>query len=138
MWLRCRTSEGFAIAVPMLPAIGQAGLSEYHHSLATACLVDGCRVDDGWAAENRHDWSTGAGLTATRCVFWNVTGTGVVRSRQYGWGYVIGTGKDLEVQTSINGSAGEGSAPEDFVEGRGRAGALAPPSLYEAQRARRP
>lgn len=137
VWLRCHTAEGFAISTPLFPSIGQVGLSEYHHSLATACLVDGCTIDDGWAAENRGDWSSGAGITATRCVFYNVRGSGVVRSRQFGWGYVVGTAPTLAVQTSLDGTAAAGTAPEDLVEGRGRASTLVPASLYEAQRARR-
>jgi hypothetical protein len=137
VWLRCTSSDGFAVATSALPALGTIGHSEYHHSLATANLVDSCVVDDGWSAVNRHAWSSGAGLTATQCVFWNVTGSGVLRSRQYGWGYVIGTGPDLAVETSLGGSSAAGSVPEDWREGIDEAATLEPPSLYEDQLDRR-
>mgnify|MGYP001825728153 CR=1 FL=1 len=137
VWLRCTSERGFAVATSALPAIGTIGHSEYHHSLATANLVDACVVDDGWSAVNRNAWSSGAGLTSTECVFWNVTGSGVVRSRQFGWGYVVGTGPDLRVETSLGGSSATGSAPEDWTEGVGEADTLEPPSLYEDQLRRR-
>ncbi len=137
VWLRCHTAEGFAVSTPALPFVGQLGLSEYHHSLAMANVVDGCRVDDGWGAGNRHLWSSGAGHTATGCVFWNVAGEGVLRSRQFGWGYVIGTAAGLAVETSTGGSAGEGTEPADWREGIGDGAALEPRSLYEDQFRRR-
>jgi hypothetical protein len=137
VWLRCHTAEGFAVSAQALPFVGQLGLSEYHHSLAMANVVDACRVDDGWGAQNRHDWSSGAGHTATGCVFWNVGGEGVVRSRQHGWGYVIGTAPSITVETSTGGSAGEGTEPEDWREGLGAGATLEPASLYEDQFRRR-
>lgn len=137
VWLRCWSREGFAITSSQVPALGQVGFSEYHHSLATACLVDDCRLDDGWAAQNRHDWSSGAGHTATACVFWNVRGYGVLRSRQFGLGYVIGTEPPLRAQTSLTGTGAQGTEPEDYVEGLGRGASLRPRSLYEAQLAGR-
>ena len=118
-------------------SIAPTGLSEYHHSLATANLVDSSILDDGWAALNRGDWSTGAGHSATECVFWNVTGEGALRSYQYGHGYVIGTSPDLDVRTSLPALMSPGTEPEDWVEGLGEADTLVPSSLYEDQLARR-
>jgi hypothetical protein len=89
--------------------------------------VDSCLVDDGWSALNRGTWSSGAGHTATRCVFWNVTGKGLLRSAQFGYGYVIGTGEDLQLKVT----------GDDWLEGRGKAETLSPRSLYETQHALR-
>ena len=136
IWLRPTTLGGQTQFSELLPD-GAVGSSEYHHSLATANLVDAAVVEDGWAAINRQDWSTGAGHTATECVFWAATGGGQVRSRQLGWGYVIGTGPEITVLTSPDVSSGEGTEPEDWREGEGLAATLEPPSLYEDQLARR-
>jgi hypothetical protein len=127
VWLRCDSREGRAINRVFGRDVTIVGFSEYHHSLATANLVDSTFLDDGWSAINRGHQSSGAGHTATECVFWNVTGPGLIRSAQYGNGYVIGTGKETKVL-----------APDgDWVEGRGRAADLTPSSLYEAQFERR-
>ena len=70
-------------------------------------------------------------------MFWNVEGTGVLRSQQYGWGYVIGTGPEVDVQTSLAPASAAGSAPEDWTEGVGLGADLRPVSLYEDQFLRR-
>jgi hypothetical protein len=113
------------------------GFSEFHHSLAMANLIDNATSNDGWGALNRGDESSGAGHTATENVFLNVRG-GVVRSMQFGWGYVIGA-TDATLDTSLNDLFGraQGTAPEDFVEGAGLGDLLEPVSLYEDQRRRR-
>jgi len=127
VWLRCESRDGRAINSAFGLPVAIVGFSEYHHSLATANLVDSCFVSDGWSAVNRGQYSSGAGHTATECVFWNVTGPGLVRTGQYGRGYVIGTGRETKVL----------SLDDDWVEGEGAAATLDPPSLYEAQRKRR-
>lgn len=137
VWLRVWSHDGTTIPFYEAPELEGIGLSEFHHSLATANLIDASVLDDGWSAENRGNWSTGAGHTATECVFWGTTGAGRVESRQWGWGYVIGTGPDLKVDTDPAMPNGGGTAPEDLVEGAGAAATLEPPSLYEDQRARR-
>lgn len=113
------------------------GTSEFHHSLAMANLIDSATSTDGWNAVNRGTESSGAGHSATENVFWNVRGA-FVRSLQYGWGYVIGT-TDAEVVTDPADlfGRGQGTEPEDFVEGAGQGATLEPASLYEDQRARR-
>jgi len=118
------------------------GLSEYHHSLAMANLVDDSVADDGWGAVNRQAWSSGAGHSATQSVFWNLRGQGILRSYQFGHGYVIGTGAEVDVQAEKGGpwdlfGLGEGTAPSDWVEHQGSAPLLAPQSLYEDQLSRR-
>jgi hypothetical protein len=123
VWLRCRSYEGEALNEFLGVLVPIVGHSEYHHSLATANLVDRCTVDDGWSALNRGTMSTGAGHTATQCVFWNTTGSGLLRSTQFGIGYVIGTGPDLRL--SVTG--------DDWLEAEGQAADLTPSSLYEAQ-----
>ena len=136
VWLRCHSSGGHAVFIAT-GELGIVGLSEYHHALAMGCLVDQCRLDDGWKAANRLRESSGAGHTATQCAFWNVTGKGWLRCHQFGDGYVIGTGPELTVVTSLGVRGATGTAPEDFTEGLGEAATLEPPSLYEDQLRRR-
>lgn len=135
VWLRVESREGTTF-VAKDASLGLTGHSEYHHSLATANLVDGSLFDDGFSTINRHDESTGAGHTGTMNVVWNVRGTGTVRSMQYGWGYVIGTSGPYIVTESPL-PLGQGTEPVDFVEGQDRGADLIPQSLYEDQRAKR-
>ncbi|MBN2496687.1 MAG: hypothetical protein JXR96_19005 [Deltaproteobacteria bacterium] len=138
VFLRVESREGRAVS-----ELGSTtGLSEYHHSLAMANLVDGALSDDGWGAVNRRQESSGAGHTSTQNVFWSVSG-GLLRSYQFGWGYVIGT-RDVVVYTDpaddlVGQLAGqhEGTEPLDWVEGLERGEWLRPVSLYEDQLARR-
>jgi len=133
VWLRCQSAGGFAAVSSSLPGLGQTATCEFHHSLAMANLIDTCLLDDGWSALNRRTWSSGAGHTATQCVFWNTGGKGVLRSFQYGWGYVIGTAPTLTVNDTAGAGGSEGTAPNDWLEGLGRASTLTPRSLYVAQ-----
>lgn len=138
VWLRIHSSEGKAVAI-MDGELGLTGLSEFHHSLATANLIDQSTLDDGWGAVNRGTYSTGAGHSATQSAVWNSGGTGVVRSRQFGHGYVIGPAPELDVDSSLDDPGADGTEPEDWVE-RAPAdadGPLVPASLYEDQLARR-
>ena len=133
VWQRV-TSRGGTAESPLGSA---RGLSEFHHSLATANLIEDSVFDDGFAIVNRGAESTGAGHTGTQNVFWNVRGAGVLRSLQFGDGYVIGT-RGLAVETRDLLMLGDrGSAPEDFTEGLGDADRLEPTSLFDAQRRRR-
>ncbi len=135
VFLRCHSSGGrnvFAADSPLsVPAT-----SEYHHELAMACLVDSCVLDDGWSAINRSMESTGAGITATQCAFWNAHGTGMIRSTQSGLGYVIGT-EGLTLYTALQDTLDAVTAPEDWVEGQDQGRFLYPHSLYDDQLARR-
>jgi hypothetical protein len=137
VWLRT-TSTGGRADNGLLTVVGA---SEFHHSLAMANLIDSSFTDDGWACLNRGAESSGAGHAGTQNVFWNVTGPGLLRSAQYGWGYVIGTSPDLRVVTDPSALelllGGAGTAPADFVEGLGAAATLEPASLYEDQLRRR-
>ncbi|MEZ4336038.1 MAG: glycosyl hydrolase family 28-related protein [Sandaracinaceae bacterium] len=136
VWLRVRTAGGRSL--PMRTGgIVTVGLSDYHHSLATANLVDSSVLDDGWSATNRLGFSSGAGHGATESVFWNTSGAGQIRSLQWGWGYVIGTAPALDVTTDDAPLEQLDTEPPDWVEGLGRAADLEPSSLYEDQLARR-
>ena len=140
VWLRVSSSDGRALLGPATD-IGTLGYSEFHHSLAMANLLDDSEINDGWASRNRHGYSTGAGQTASRNVIWRVRGGGVIKSYNYGDGFVIGTTPDITVRTSLTSGTGptdgEGTAPVDVVEGVGLAAGLTPASLYEAQLAKR-
>ena len=138
VWLRIRSVDGKAVAIKD-SEFGLTGLSEFHHSLATANLIDHSTLEDGWGAVNRGDYSSGSGHSSTQSVVWNADGGGVIRSRQFGHGYVIGPGPNLSVETSTDMADGEGTEPEDWVERApdGVDGPLEPASLYEDQLARR-
>ncbi len=133
VWLRVRSEGGRALTGR--GGFGLVGLSDFHHSLAMANLIDASELNDGWSAGNRGRESSGAGHSATQNVFWNTRGTGVVASSQYGWGYVIGTHPMLRV-TPVPWLMAD-TEPGDYVEGMGDGAALEPASLYEDQLARR-
>ena len=135
VWLRCLSEGSRAVVSPRIP-IGVPAFCEYHHSLAMACLVDQCTLDDGWYGGNRRNWSSGAGTTVTQSVFWNTRGAGEIGSWQFGWGYVIGT-SGVTVKSRLRGRWASGSEPADYTEGLGRGDTLAPQSLYEDQLRRR-
>lgn len=135
VWLRVRSSGSKCGLSPDLN-IYTPCYSEFHHSLATANLIDSSVLDDGWKAENRGLESTGAGITATQNVFWNASGSGLVQSMQYGWGYVIGT-QGVVVNTSLALGNAAGTSPQDYVEGQNTGSTLEPSSLYLDQLARR-
>jgi hypothetical protein len=121
--------------------ISVTGMSEFHHSLAMANLIDDSRADDGWQCVNRHLESSGAGHAGTENVFWNLGGAGTLRSMQVDVGYVVGTGDALTVITDPATPdlmlGGGGTAPADWAEGLGQAATLEPQSLYEDQLRRR-
>lgn len=141
VWLRCLSEGSQAVTRAGTLEFPLRAYSEYHHSLATANLVDSCQLADGWAGGNRGSESSGAGHSAAQCVYWNVDGlsTGRLRSFSHGHGYVIGT-RDITVYTVNDitfGNLNLGTDPVDFTEHVGNAGNLQPQSLYESQLARR-
>ncbi|MFT7579302.1 MAG: hypothetical protein ACI9MR_000966 [Myxococcota bacterium] len=136
VFLRTESYKGRAYKGTWDP-IGIQSCSEFHHSLSMANLIDASRADDCWAAENRNNYSSGAGLTATETVFWRTRGNGKIRSYNAGLGYVIGT-IDIDVKTNLNiidpvSNKAKHSAPEDFTEGLDAGGNLRPLSLYDDQ-----
>lgn len=136
VWLRVRSEDGVAALSEETPR-GLTGFSEFHHSLATANLIDHSFASDGWAALNRDTMSTGAGHAATESVFWNTSGDGLILSAQYGWGYVIGTSPEVLVNPLLLDVQRAGTEPEDWIEGEGVGAWLEPQSLYEDQLRRR-
>ncbi|MCG3135723.1 MAG: hypothetical protein HMLKMBBP_03463 [Planctomycetes bacterium] len=135
VFLRCASRGGRAYVADWDP-FGYPSYSEYHHSLATANLVDSCVLEDGWSAGNRGNESSGAGHSATACVFWNLSGGGLLRSHQFARGWVIGPG-DMTVQTTSVLPIASGTEPEDTVERGPPGAALEPESLYDDQLRRR-
>lgn len=125
-----------------------------HRFLAQANLYDGMRLEQGWlSAVNRGNTSSGAGFTSTAHVFWNTqviknhaSAKGcAIETAQWSWGYAIGTSAESgqsakictkSVTNSYWASLDQGD-PVDFTEGEGQGATLSPPSLYDAQRARR-
>ena len=136
VFLRTTSQDGISMSSKG-DTLGLTGTSEFHHSLAMENLIDDSVADDGWKCINRGLESSGAGHAGTSNVFWNVRGKGILTSKQYRFGYVVGTGPELVVDTRIEAITGAGTEPEDWVEGAGRASTLVPQSLYEDQRLRR-
>jgi hypothetical protein len=134
---RCTSSGSELLSLVRGKLVPEPGASEHHHSLAMATLVDGCTMDDGFKSENRGAYSLGAGHSATESVVWGARGEGTIVSKQFGWGYVIGSGPNTNVDAEVASETGAGTAPRDFVEGVGHGATLFPASLYEDQRARR-
>ncbi len=139
VFLHCHSQDG-RMLIDTWDLIGTIGYCEYHHSLATANLVDSCELMDGWIGFNRHAESSGAGHAVTQSVFWNNHGGGTIKSLQYGWGYVIGV-NDMNVRTSLTDIDliynAMGTAPEDWVEASPDGSPLLPESLYLDQLRRR-
>ena len=136
VWLRnlSRGSEQFTSSTDTR---GLPAASETHHALATANLFDSNQIEDAWKTVNRLSYSSGAGHTATECVYWNNTGSGSITSYQFGRGYIIEPNA-LQVQTTvIEAYESLGTAPEDWVERAPEGAQLDPPSLYEDQLRRR-
>lgn len=135
--------------------------SDFHMHLSMVNLFDNF-ISDGDYIEAKFRSGGGIsgfmhGQTTTETVFWNTKGVKkhndknfLIDSRQYGWGYVIGTsgmmnrvvrdpvsgvesqwGTDLvDDNPDLNLSVSFDTAPLDFVEGVGTGGTLFPVSLY--------
>lgn len=135
VWLRVESKNGKSM-IKKDDSVSPTGLSEFHHSLATANLIDASIFDDGFSIVNRNEESTGAGHAGTQNVLWNLSGKGMVRSLQFQMGYLIGT-QGLYPVTESPLPMGFGTAPVDWIEGLDRGADLSPKSLYEDQLARR-
>jgi len=127
--------------------------SDFHMYLSMSNLIDNEELNGdfletnvrpyGGTAGNRH------GYTSTQTVFWNTKGnyyksgsSYIIDSRQYGYGYIIGTqGAATAVKTTpttMSSTYGTvNTAPEDFKEGIGTGASLSPQSLYYDQLERR-
>jgi hypothetical protein len=136
VFLRVHSSEGKKYIGRWDP-LGVTAYSGFNHSLSVANLVDSSVIDDGWTIVNNLNENKGAGHSGTQNVFWNIRGKGTVHSAQFGWGYIIGTGKAVRITTSDGLIIKGNTKPIDFVEGQGEAASLRPVSLYEDQLRRR-
>lgn len=125
----------------------QALPADFHAYLSMGNLIDNLTIDqDRYEAADRSG-SAGVsgfpkhGVTTTGSVFWNIEGLhyrkdmqAIIRSEQFGWGYVIGTrGPAPKVFAGANSRTN----PADWVEGEGRGAQLSPQSLYYDQLRRR-
>lgn len=117
---------------------------DFHMHLSPANLIDSMVLDeDGIEAADRFHADHGFGTTQS--VLWNTRGDTegwevdlgfkkLIRTAQFGWGYVIGTsGYDNAVERPGHNHA----LPDDYVEGGGQGADLIPQSLYESQLQRR-
>jgi hypothetical protein len=118
-------------------------VSDFHMHLSAANLMDNLTLhQEKFEAADRSPYGTiSHGVTTTQSVFWNTNGsqyrsgtTSIIRSQQYGQGYVIGvrgsaTGVDLSTTTK--------TAPADFAETASSGTLLSPQSLYVDQLQRR-
>ncbi|MDD6356821.1 MAG: carbohydrate-binding protein [Bacteroidales bacterium] len=127
--------------------------SDFHMYLSMANLIDNEELNGDFVESvvrpygatdgNRH------GHTSTQTVFWNTKGNYyksgnnyIIDSRQYGYGYIIGTqGAATAVKTSPTSMSSTygtaNTAPEDYKEGIGNGATLVPQSLYYDQLNRR-
>lgn len=117
--------------------------ADFHMFLSMANLIDNATVDgDTLQAVYRPHGTVVHGQTTTQSVFWNTNGLRypakrppyAVISRQFGWGYVIGTrGPCSAVSVPIE----RPTEQPDYKEGEGHGDTLVPASLYEDQLRRR-
>jgi hypothetical protein len=125
--------------------------SDFHMWLSMANLIDNFTVDRDYLEAKFRPYGSGNmhGHPTTQSVYWNTTGLNyhgtkqfIIDSKQFGWGYIIGTqGAANKVSTTpVSGTQGGyayNSAPEDHTEGIGLGKSLQPQSLYEDQLAKR-
>ncbi|MBQ9885879.1 MAG: carbohydrate-binding protein, partial [Lachnospiraceae bacterium] len=127
--------------------------SDFHMYLSMSNLIDNEELNGDFVETNVRPYGSTEGnrhgYTSTQTVFWNTKGNYyksgsnyVIDSRQFGYGYIIGTqGSATAVKTtptSMSSTYGTvNTAPEDFKEGIGTGASLAPQSLYYDQLAKR-
>ncbi len=114
--------------------------TELHRHLSAANLFDNVAVT-GDTLEMTYRRASDHAHSATESVMWNVSGKDCTRgrlaeSRQYGWGYVIGTSGTGDCAV-VENPGGQGTEPRDWVEHVGAGDRLEPRSLYLDQLARR-
>jgi hypothetical protein len=125
--------------------------SDFHMFLSMSNLFDDCTFNRDFLESvfRPYGGSSLHGYTSTQSVFYNTTGEAyhpgnnvLVDSRQYGWGYIIGTSgaaSDVNIdpsEGSLNGYL-YNTSPRDFTEGIGEGEFLVPASLYLDQLERR-
>jgi len=118
--------------------------SDFHMYLSMSNLFDVFTVNGDYLESTFRPWGGSAihGYASTQSVFYNTIGETyhpshdyIVESKQFGWGYVIGTSGNAyqivtePVQGTTNGYSFN-TAPADFYEGVGNGENLRPWSLY--------
>ena len=118
--------------------------SDFHMYLSMSNLFDVFTVNGDYLESCFRPYGGDAihGYSSTQSVFYNTIGEAyhpqkdyIVESRQFGWGYIIGTsGQAYNIVTEpVSGTTGAYSydtSPEDFVEGANKGDGLRPWSLY--------
>lgn len=126
--------------------------SDFHMYLSMSNLFDACTFNGDFLESVFRPYggeTSMHGYSSSQSVFYNTTGEAyhpsrnvLIDSRQFGWGYIIGTSG---LAFDVNVDPAEGTAngilynttPVDFVEGTGKGQYLAPSSLYLDQLVRR-
>lgn len=124
--------------------------SDFHMFLSMSNLFDRTTVNGDYLESTFRPYGTTIhGHSSSQSVFYNTLGEQyhpsknyIVDSRQYKWGYVIGTsGEATAVKTDpVAGTQGGydyDTSPRDMVEGVGKGSDLRPLSLYKDQLERR-
>ncbi len=127
--------------------------TDFHMHMSVANLIDNFTADGDYIDACFRPWGgiSGSmhGHVTSESVMWNIKGVKpqayhdfLIDSRQWGWGYVIGTsGVNARVETKpVSGERDKiqfDTTPEDFVEGQGKGETLEPVSLYMDQLAKR-
>lgn len=119
-------------------------VSDFHMHLSAANLMDNLTLyQEQFEASDRSPYGTVShGVTTTQSVFWNTHGakyrsgsTTLIRSQQYGQGYVIGVRGSATGVNLANSSTK--TSPMDFGETASSGEELVPQSLYVDQIKRR-
>lgn len=126
-----------------------AKVSDFHNFLSMSNLYDNMTLNNDTLESVFRPYGSQLihGQTGTQNTFWNTQGNGglpgslrntAIDSRQYGYGYIIGTwGKTPAVKTTPTFMKEMETAPEDWAEGIGQGQTLSPQSLYADQLFRR-
>jgi beta-mannanase len=125
--------------------------SDFHMYLSMSNLIDDCVLNGDYLESAFRPYGGDAlhGYTSAQSVFYNTTGEAyhpdrnyIIDSRQFGWGYIIGTSGAASnvvidpAEGSVNGYSFN-TTPRDFTEGIGKGNYLVPASLYLDQLDRR-
>jgi mannan endo-1,4-beta-mannosidase len=125
--------------------------SDFHMYLSMSNLFDAFTVNGDYLESNFRPWGGNAihGYSSTQSVFYNTDGEAyhpsrdyIIESRQFGWGYIIGTSGpayDVVVDPASGSTGGYtyDTSPRDFKEGIAEGEDLRPSSLYLDQLDRR-
>jgi hypothetical protein len=126
--------------------------SDFHMYLSMSNLFDACTLNQDYLESAFRPYGSSNalhGYTSSQSVFYNTLGEAyhpdrnyLIDSRQFGWGYIIGTsGPAYEVEIDPVEGVANGyiynTNPRDFVEGIGNGLNLTPVSLYLDQLNRR-